>query len=141
MLVKLQRAQRTAVNGLGGYWIAEADPNAAPHGLTCHVQADTITWAVLATDGAADVIDHTAHSWPDLAQAHNAQLATLLAQLANWEATADPNGRPTSGDAPRRQDPCRRRLAPVAERGRLSEALRWRCRSRRQQHGQVKLPR
>jgi hypothetical protein len=92
-LTALQRAQRRACNRSDGYWIAEADPDAAEHGLTRHVPAEAISWAVLASDGAADVIDHTARSWADIAHADDAQLVALLAQLDGWEAITDPDGR------------------------------------------------
>jgi hypothetical protein len=92
-LAALQRAQRHACNRPGGYWIAEANPDAAEHGLTRHVPAAAITWAVLASDGAADLIDHTCHPWPDIAHAETGQLAALLAQLYEWETITDPDGR------------------------------------------------
>lgn len=92
-LVALQRAQRAARNRPAGYWIAEADPDAAEHGRTGHLSASAITWAVLASDGAADLIHHTGHPWPDIAHADTGQLAALLTQLDEWETTTDPDGR------------------------------------------------
>lgn len=92
-LARLQRAQRYACNRPGGYWIAEANPDAAHYGLTCHMPASVITWAVLATDGAAGLIDHTSRAWPDIAHDDADQLAALLAQLHEWETTTDPDGR------------------------------------------------
>ena len=92
-LAALQRAQRSACNRLGGYWIAEANPDAADHGLTLQMPATATTWAVLATDGAADIINHTHQPWPDIARADTDQLTALLAQLDKWEATTDPDGR------------------------------------------------
>lgn len=88
----LQRAQRSARNRPDGYWIAEADPAAAHHGLTRRLRVDDITWAALASDGAADVIDHTGHQWSEVAHADTHQLAALLAQLDQWEAETDPDG-------------------------------------------------
>ena len=93
LLVELQRPQRTAVNRPGGYWIAEADPSAAGHGLTRHLPASAITWAVLATDGAAEVIECMGRSWPEIAHVDAEDLATLLAQLDGWETTTDLDGR------------------------------------------------
>ncbi len=52
-----------------------------------------ITWAVLATDGAADLIDHIGPPWHDVAQADADHLARLLAELHEWETTTDPDGR------------------------------------------------
>jgi hypothetical protein len=55
-LVQLERAQQQARNIEGGYWIAETDPAAAHHALTMTVERDMVEWAVLATDGAAELI-------------------------------------------------------------------------------------
>lgn len=92
-LIQLQRAQRAARNTTAGYWIAEADPNAGHHGIARTLPADTITWAVLATDGAADLIDNIGHRWPAIARASPDLLADLLAELHEWEDTTDPDGR------------------------------------------------
>ncbi|MFC5996023.1 hypothetical protein ACFQE5_17600 [Pseudonocardia hispaniensis] len=92
-LVQLQRAQQQARNAEGGYWIAETDPAAAHHALTTTVDRDMIEWAVLATDGAADLIEHAGHRWHHIAQHDGAQLAALLARIHEWEDTSDPDGR------------------------------------------------
>ena len=92
-LVDLQRAQRAARNTAAGYWIAEADPAAGHHAITRTLPTDQIGWAVLATDGAADLIDHTGRPWVDVANADAGQLADLLAELHHWETASDPDGR------------------------------------------------
>ncbi len=93
-LAALQRAQRTHRNLPKGYWIAETNPAAARHAVTATVPADRIEWAVLATDGAADVIDyHGRPAWHEIAE-HNAdQLIALLERTHEWERTTDPDGR------------------------------------------------
>lgn len=92
-LADLQRAQRGYRNRAGGYWIAETDPTAAGHGLTATVPADRIAWAVLATDGAADPINHHGWpEWPDVAQLDHETLTRLLQQLHEWESNEDPEG-------------------------------------------------
>jgi hypothetical protein len=91
-LVALQRAQREARNTPDGYWIAEADPAAAHHAVERAVPADHIGWAVLATDGAADYIDHTGQSWPRIALYDSEHLAALLGSADRWEAETDPDG-------------------------------------------------
>lgn len=91
-LADLQRAQRQARNHPDGYWIAETDPAAAHHGLTATIPANSITWAVLATDGAADLIDHHGPSWPEVVHYAPEQLAALLADLHRWERANDPGG-------------------------------------------------
>ncbi|WP_345606189.1 hypothetical protein [Pseudonocardia adelaidensis] len=92
-LVHLQRTQQQARNVEGGYWIAETDPAAAHHALTTSVERDMIEWAVLATDGAADLIEHAGHRWHRIAQYDDAQLTALLARVHEWEDTSDPDGR------------------------------------------------
>jgi hypothetical protein len=92
-LIALQQAQREARNQPGGYWIAETDPAAAHHGISRTLHPDTITWAVLATDGAVDLIEHTGADWPAIAQEQPTQLSELLERIHHWEATADPDGR------------------------------------------------
>jgi hypothetical protein len=76
-----------ARNVEGGYWIAETDPAAAHHALTTTVDRNMIEWAVLATDGAADLIEHAGHRWHRwhrIAQYDDAQLAALLALREPW---------------------------------------------------------
>jgi hypothetical protein len=92
-LVQLQQAQRQARNVEGGYWIAETNPAAAHHALTSTVERDSIDWAVLATDGAADLIEHAGHRWHRIAQYERTQLDALLARIHEWENTSDPDGR------------------------------------------------
>lgn len=53
-LVEVERQHR---NSDAGYWIAEASPAAARHGLTATWPRDAIRTALLATDGAAAAVD------------------------------------------------------------------------------------
>lgn len=93
-LTDLQYAQRQHRNRPGGYWIAETDPAAAHHGHGTTIPADRIEWAVLATDGAADLIDHPGWpAWSEIAHYDTDDLATLLAHLHEWEDVTDPHGR------------------------------------------------
>jgi hypothetical protein len=92
-LIALQRAQRIARNTPNGYWIAEAEPEAAYHAITRTVPSSDITWAALASDGAADYVDHISLDWHDIAQRNAEQLATLLTEADTWESNADPDGR------------------------------------------------
>lgn len=91
-LVALQLAQRDARNRAGGYWIAEADPGAARHAIAQTLDSGALCWAVLATDGAADYIEHTHRGWRHIAQYDSRQLATLLDHIQHWESTEDPTG-------------------------------------------------
>ncbi|MBN9097016.1 MAG: hypothetical protein J0I49_02715 [Pseudonocardia sp.] len=92
-LSALQSEQRRHRNVPDGYWIAEADPAAADHAVTMMLDSTSVAWAVLATDGAADIIDHTGPSWAEIAQYDAGRLTDLLRRLHEWEGTSDPNGR------------------------------------------------
>lgn len=92
-LAALQRAQRRHRNVRGGYWIAETNPDAAREGLAVTLSAEHIEWAVLATDGAADLISHHEHpQWPEIAHDDDAALSELLDHLHRWEDDHDPHG-------------------------------------------------
>jgi hypothetical protein len=91
-LAELQRAERRARNREGGYWIAETNPDAAHHGVVEQVDSAAMTWAVLASDGAADLIDFGGHDWQTIARSDARQLDALLAELHRWEAQDDPDG-------------------------------------------------
>jgi hypothetical protein len=94
-MVALQQAQSMCRNSDDGYWIAEADPSAAQHGMTTTVQRDAIRWAVLATDGAAELLDRSSlgHDWTAIARMNNYELGEVLARIHEWEAISDPSGR------------------------------------------------
>ena len=47
---------------------------------------------MLATDGAADYIDHTGQSWPRIARYDSEHLDAPLGSAARWEAETDPDG-------------------------------------------------
>lgn len=91
-LAELQRAQRTARNRRGGYWIAEAVPDAANHAITASIKAEAIDWAVLVTDGADKLGAHLGVSWHDIAGRNPEELAAMLNCLNEWEANFDPWG-------------------------------------------------
>ncbi|MCY7343975.1 MAG: protein phosphatase 2C domain-containing protein [Pseudonocardia sp.] len=91
-LVTLQRAQRRQRNLDARYWIAEAEPRAARHGITTSQPASAVDWAVLPTDGASDFIDHTDRSWAEIGGYDAGQLADLLARIHQWESATDPDG-------------------------------------------------
>lgn len=92
VLRALQQAQRDRRNRVDGYWIAESDPGAANHAITMTVPRKRISWAVLATDGVSNVIDHNGYNWLAIARADAKRLARLLDALHEWEATVDPDG-------------------------------------------------
>jgi hypothetical protein len=93
LLQELQREQARHCNQPGGYWIAEAEPQAADHALVARCPADTVPWAVLATDGAYKTMTHLGLAdWPALCQASPQDLADLLQRCETWEAVEDPDG-------------------------------------------------
>ncbi len=92
ILQSLQRKQCQHRNRLGGYWIAEADPNAAEHAIGTDLRADTIPWLALATDGAVDCIAALRIPWAEVARCDADGLNRLLSECHRWEAEDDPGG-------------------------------------------------
>ncbi|PWV82434.1 Protein phosphatase 2C [Prauserella marina] len=94
LLKRLQLSQRRQRNQPGGYWIAEADPEAARNALVRTLDARSISWALLATDGAYGPITHLGlDDWPNIAGLDSKGLATLLQRCASWETEDDSHGK------------------------------------------------
>lgn len=92
ILRELQTQQAERRNREGGYWIAEADPDAASHALTTRRPISQTPWAVLATDGAYNTMQHLGlNDWPTLVNASAEQLDAELARCQDWESTGDPD--------------------------------------------------
>jgi len=92
MLGKMQAVQLARRNRAEGYFIAEADPNAAAQAISRRYTRHRIGWAILATDGAADLLRHLGlANWPAIA-ADPTQASRLLHRASVWEAYADPDG-------------------------------------------------
>jgi len=93
LLARLQRRQRERRNREGGWWIAAEDPTAARHSLNRTISRRELSWAVIATDGAANPIRHLGlDSWDQLAQRDDGELYSLLEQCHDWEDRSDPDG-------------------------------------------------
>ncbi|MBF6213930.1 protein phosphatase 2C domain-containing protein [Nocardia puris] len=92
LLQDLQRAESHHRNRPAGFWIAEADPTAAEHALTVSYPRTDVAWALLATDGAFDVLPAVGLDWQSISQDDSTGLSHLLRQCTDWEATTDPNG-------------------------------------------------
>jgi hypothetical protein len=88
----IQTAERAARNHDAGYWIAEADPDAAAHMIVRQYPRSTVSWCVLATDGAQRGFDHLGTAWSDLAAASTTDLQRDLDALHRWECEVDPDG-------------------------------------------------
>jgi hypothetical protein len=81
LLRELQHEQARWRNRAGGYWIAEAEPAAADQALITRSPADSVPWAVLATDGAYKTMTHLGIAdWPALRNASDQALADMLKQ-------------------------------------------------------------
>lgn len=93
LLRELQQEQARQRNRPGGYWIAETDPKAADHALVTRSPAESMPWAVLATDGAYKTMPHLGITdWSTLRNASDLDLADILARCQSWETTEDPDG-------------------------------------------------
>jgi hypothetical protein len=92
-LAQLQAEQIKHRNQPGGYWIAEATPEAADHALVIRKSVEVAPWAVIATDGAYDLMTHLGiNDWSKVAIASQDDLKQLLARCQDWEKLQDPNG-------------------------------------------------
>lgn len=93
LLRELQREQARHRNRDGGYWIAEAVPEAASHAMTTTLPVASTPWLVLATDGAYKPMSHLGlDDWAAVAKLEQPELHHLLKELHRWEAEDDPNG-------------------------------------------------
>ena len=93
VLAALQREQRRHRNRPSGYWIAEADPQAAQHAFVRTISRGSISWAVLGSDGATDLIaGRSGNDWREIANYSSRQLRDLLVRLHEWERDNDPHG-------------------------------------------------
>ncbi|MDQ3431585.1 MAG: hypothetical protein M3467_05085 [Actinomycetota bacterium] len=93
ILREMQTVQSSQRNRAGGYFIAEADPGAAYQAITRRYSRRHVGWAILATDGAVDLLQHLGlDNWPAIA-ADPTQASRLLHRASAWEAYADPDGR------------------------------------------------
>jgi len=93
LVAAMQKHQRVRRNTRGGYWIAEADPSAAYHGLTLELTPRDMSWAVLATDGVTQPLIHAGQpDWSTIAVCSPNQLADMLTAWHDWECTHDPSG-------------------------------------------------
>ncbi|UPK76330.1 protein phosphatase 2C family protein [Nocardioidaceae bacterium SCSIO 66511] len=67
LLADLQAEQQRQRNNNGGYWIAEADPQAGHHGYTTTFALDHIDTVLLLSDGVSATVDKYAspQTWPE----------------------------------------------------------------------------
>lgn len=94
LLAEIQRQELAGQNSDDGYWVAEADPEAANHAYTATYPLEEIEAVLLLTDGAAAGVDEYAHprTWREaLPQVRNSP-AAFLEDLHTTEDT-DPDGR------------------------------------------------
>ncbi|MHC1563434.1 PP2C family serine/threonine-protein phosphatase [Actinomycetospora sp. C-140] len=89
-LVRAVRAEQLPLlNEPGGYWIAEARPEAGHESVTRTVPAD-LPWLVMLTDGVDKPLRHLGIPIDDVAQRTRVQLEDLLRELHEWEEDKDP---------------------------------------------------
>ncbi|MGC7101616.1 protein phosphatase 2C domain-containing protein [Amycolatopsis lurida] len=94
LLRELQNQQAAMRNREDGYWIAEANPEAAEHAITRTWTANRPAWFVLATDGAYEPMRHLGYDdWPSIAQSDSLALQGILDRCHEWESTTDPDAK------------------------------------------------
>ncbi|WP_280195767.1 PP2C family serine/threonine-protein phosphatase [Nocardia farcinica] len=97
LLRELQRQQRERRNISGGYWIAEAVPDAARHAPVLRYDRDRIDWLILATDGARDTLEALGVHGPRSPHCP----PTACETCSNAAAPGKPTTIPTAGRWPR----------------------------------------
>ena len=101
LLAALQSQQAKHRNQQGGYWIAEADPDAAKYARLSRYPITSVPWAVLTTDGAYKTMIHLGITdWPALRNASSSDLAQLLKRCQSWETTKIPTDKSYLGPNP-----------------------------------------
>lgn len=92
-LIALQAAQRQARNTDGGYWIASADPQAARHGITHHLDIANVSALALMSDGASSSVltYHQPDTWAAFLTQACRDPDALLTEIHHTETT-DPTG-------------------------------------------------
>ncbi|MGW4593285.1 hypothetical protein ACWEKJ_38710 [Amycolatopsis thermoflava] len=94
LLRELQTQQAKYRNRPGGYWIAEANPAAASHGITSTREINEVDSGILLTDGAYNTMQQI--GLLDALRVNSStsdQLSLLLAHCHHWEEFGDRAGR------------------------------------------------
>jgi hypothetical protein len=95
-LIRATRPAKLArMNRPGGYWIAEATPDAGRHAIVRHWPTDTISAILAVTDGVSSGIDdyRVPPSWPAALDLARRQGLDGLLQTIHQAEARDPNGR------------------------------------------------
>ncbi|GAA1423032.1 protein phosphatase 2C domain-containing protein [Catellatospora coxensis] len=90
-LIPMKRAELAARNVPGGYWIAAADPEAAEHALTGHLDVNVSPVALL-TDGAARAVTLGLMNWSRLLYMAAAEGPDELIAAVRRAEASDPLG-------------------------------------------------
>jgi len=95
LLRALREEQRKRRNQPHGYWIAEADPEAAYHALTATWSRSDIDAVVLATDGVTAAIDvyRLYPDWPHLIEHADRDGPDAVLEAIHVAEAEDPDGR------------------------------------------------
>lgn len=91
LLTDMQTEKAPKRNTPGGYWVAEAAPDAGQYAICKSYPASEVKWCALVTDGADEVMRHLGVDISDVAHYDDAGLAELLTLLHTWEAERDPD--------------------------------------------------
>jgi len=90
---ELSGEKASQLNRPGGYWIAEAEPQAGRNALVRSYPAADISWCVLLTDGVDEPASHLDITVEHIAVKDETGLREVLAQIHRWEENTDPNGK------------------------------------------------
>jgi hypothetical protein len=94
LLRELQAQQAQHRNKPGGYWIVETDSAAATNAVEIRRSVAAAPWAILATDGAYNLMNHLGFTaWPSYVLANSSLLDELLLRCEQWESVTDSEAR------------------------------------------------
>lgn len=94
-LREMQAITRAHRNRDGGYWVAEATPEAAHHALCCTWPREQVRAVALASDGAATAVTpyHVIDGWPELIAVTLEHGPGSVLDAAHRAEAGDPGGR------------------------------------------------
>lgn len=90
---QMSREKAPHMNRPGGYWIAEAEPQAGMNALVRSYPVRDVAWCAMLTDGADEPASHLGIAVEHLAMTDRAGLREVLTQVHRWEADTDPDGK------------------------------------------------
>jgi hypothetical protein len=92
-LVTMKHAELAVRNQPGGYWVAQADPEAASHAITGRIPASNVARFAVLTDGAARIVQtFDLLDWPSVLDLLDQRGPGEVIRRVRAVESADPDG-------------------------------------------------